>query len=327
MKHSAALRACALAGAIFMLASGALAAQQPASKPSCPLKQYGSIDLTITDKVLVPVTINDKPAFMSLNLTSATSALRKPALDTVGIFPSAFEAEAEVRFGSRKVTEVGRFSSLRLGDVSLGGGEFLVDPSPDTANAADRSVVGQLGLDVFRNVDFEIDLARRKLNLFSQEHCPGVVVYWSDTFAVVPLYRGGLGNLYLPLELDGKKVDATLSPASAITTLNTDAAKRLYGIDPRAPGAKNAAGNEAAYRAMQLSAPGLTVSNSRVVFEEPAHKCLLRLRGGASGAAGYHDNCTGFFPMKVGRNVLQELRLYFAMKEQKLYFTAAEAGK
>jgi hypothetical protein len=175
---------------------------------------------------------------------------------------------------------------------------------------------------VFRNLDFEIDLAHRKLNLFSQEHCPGVVVYWSDTFAVVPLYRGTLGNLYLPLELNGKKVDATISPANAVSTLNIDAAKKLYDIDAREAGK----GPEA-HRTMQFSAPGLTVNNSKVLLEEPAHKCLLRTRGGESGAAGYHDNCAGHFPMRVGRNVLQELRLYFAMKEQKLYFTAATAGK
>src|SRR5688500_12403919 len=109
MKHVARPQIWPLAGAILMFASGVLAAQESGPKPSCPLKQHGSIDLTVTDRVLVPVTINDKPAFMSLNLMSATSVLRKPALESVGIFPSAFESEREVRFGDRKVTEVGRF--------------------------------------------------------------------------------------------------------------------------------------------------------------------------------------------------------------------------
>jgi hypothetical protein len=35
-------------------------------------------------------------------------------------------------------------------------------------------------------VDFELDLAHNKLSLFSQDHCPQVGLYWSDTYASVP---------------------------------------------------------------------------------------------------------------------------------------------
>ena len=45
-----------------------------------------------------------------------------------------------------------------------------------------------------------------------------------------------------------------------------------------------------------------------------------------SEGATYHPDCDTF-PLKLGRNVLEELRLYFAISQRRLYFTAANEKK
>ena len=153
-------------------------------------------------------------------------------------------------------------------------------------------------------------------------------MYWSDTYASAPLYRGKLGELYFPMELEGKKVQTTISPSDRFTTLTTDVTRLFYGFDESSPGVE--AEREADdvtyhYRAMQLTAPGLTVSNAKIRLRKPQKGCQLELPARRTSGAGYE--CMGAHPMKLGRNVLQKLRLYFATKEKRLYFTSAEAGR
>ncbi len=59
---------------------------------------------------------------------------------------------------------------------------------------------------------------------------------------------------------------------------------------------------------------------------QPYNRCKLHLNAGPDRAAGYLPACVQF-PMKLGRNVLQELRMYFATSEGRLYFTAAKQAK
>src|SRR5581483_4692371 len=49
--------------------------------------------------------------------------------------------------------------------------------------------VGALGFDMFSKVDFKLDFRNKKLNLYSQEHCPGAVVSWADNYASTRLRR------------------------------------------------------------------------------------------------------------------------------------------
>jgi hypothetical protein len=72
--------------------------------------------------------------------------------------------------------------------------------------------------------------------------------------------------------------------------------------------------------AMQLTAPGLTATNTRVVLV-PAAQCGDRPPVTGSRIA---EECRRPQPLMLGRNILEQLRLYFATKERMLYYTAAE---
>jgi hypothetical protein len=86
-------------------------------------------------------------------------------------------------------------------------------------------------MNMFAHFDIEIDIANRQLNVYSPDHCPGSVVYWSTSYDAVPVRVGKLGELYFPMVLNGKAIEATLATELAVTTLTTDVTRRLFGFD------------------------------------------------------------------------------------------------
>jgi hypothetical protein len=182
-------------------------------------------------------------------------------------------------------------------------------------------------MDVFTHIDIELDIANRKMNLFSQDHCPGEAVYWSKTFASAPIRLGKLGEFYFPMELEGKKIETTLATGNRPTTLSTVVTRKLYNFDKNSPDIEteiDGAGRTTAhYRAMKLSGEGIQIINAQVtLIDRPQNdSCYLSSR---SDAAGY-DGCLGIHPLELGRNLLSKLRIYIATKEKALYFTPATA--
>lgn len=161
--------------------------------------------------------------------------------------------------------------------------------------------------------------------LFSQDHCPGHTVYWSKNYDSAPMRLDTLGEFYFPMELDGKKLETTLATSNPMTTLHTDASRKLYKFDSHSTDIEtesDAAGNTTAhYRAMKLSGEGPEIINARIQLVDPLSNttCSLSPR---SGAASY-DGCFGVHPLKLGKNVIRKLHLYIATKEKVLYFTPA----
>jgi len=317
--------------ALAVLSNRAVAADAP-QPGSCALKQYASIDLVVLDSdVWLPVTIDGRSGLMALNTGSGLSVIWKDvALDLKLRRRELRPIRGSIRFGKQIVTEAAAFKSLSVDKVGFGKGEFLVVQR--SQNETDPpGALGAIGLDVLAAVDFELDLAHKKLNLFSPEHCPGNVVYWTDTFASTPLLRGPLGNFYFAVELDDQKVEASIATGRQTTTLGTDVSKLMYGFDQDSPGIElsqdpDTGESQAHFRAMHINAPGLTVRNTRVRLISRPRACQIRRKSYESKAAGYGESCSGSFPLQLGRNVLQNLRLYFATKERVLYYSGAQAS-
>jgi hypothetical protein len=74
-----------------------------------------------------------------------------------------------------------RCASLDLVSLPIQGTRALMVMETATVSAA--FPVGILGMDFLSRFDIEPDVTKGKFNLYSQDHCPGQVVYWSDTYA------------------------------------------------------------------------------------------------------------------------------------------------
>jgi hypothetical protein len=300
-----------------------------AEAKDCQLKRYASLDLSGLPGgyLLVPVTIQESRAFMILSTANVFSTITEDAAGRLGLRIKRMPFGAVVRSGKKSIENVATAKGFSLGNVQFKSADFLIIPNDTIGpNPGEAHVIGVLGMDVFGHVDIELDVANRKMNLFSQEHCPGRAVYWSKAYDSAPIRFGELGEFYFPMELEGKKLETTLATGSPTTTLSTDATRKLYSFDSHSSDVQtetDAAGRTTAhYRAMKLSGEGIQIVNAHITLIEPPKDDHCHL-GSRSGAAAY-DDCFGIHPLQLGRNVLTKLRIYIATKEKLLYFTPAD---
>jgi hypothetical protein len=317
-----------LCTAAALLTSSAWA-EAPAPK-GCQLKRLDSIDVTITPQreVLVPVTFAGVPYAMRLNLQSAASVIDQSFVETRKL-PHHALPNPIVHYGNATVTELVDIDGFALGDARFGRAHFPIVSNPEGDRVHPNGAIGDIGMDLFANVDLELNLGHHKLNLFAQDHCPGAVVYWSSDYGTAPMRRGDIGNVYFPMELEGKKIDATLATSLPVTTLTSDVTKKLYGFDEHSADIESEAGPSGSvihqYRAMALTSSGFSVINAKVQLLPKRADCGVTVGFGKNAEAAYDVGCRGAVPLRLGMNVLEKLRIYIATKEKMLYFTAADA--
>jgi len=304
------------------------AASGAAGGKDCSLKRYASIDLvgTADGYLLVPVTIQGTRVYMVLNMATPFSSLMQSAVSSLSLQVKPMH----IPFGESEDKSPNQYMAtatpFEFGGIQFRSATFIVlPPFRFREIEADAQVVGILAMDVFKGLDIELDAAHRKLNLFSQDHCPGHAVYWSAKYDSAPIRFGALGEFYFPMELDGKKLETTLATSSPMTTLNTDATRKLFNFDSTSADVETVtddAGRTAAhYRAMKLSGEGIEIVNARIsLIDRPAgNPCHLSSH---LGAATY-EGCLGVHPLALGQNIVSKLHFYIATKEKMLYFTIA----
>jgi len=313
---------------LFVRPSWAGTASQP-----CQLREYASLPVVLLnfEPPLVAVNINGRATHMWLDVGSAVSILDDGALSRLGLKsrPLPYTA-ARISVGSKEVTQYAVVPTFKLNELTLRNVEIRVQPgSPIPADIAiGEAIVGRLSPTALADVDVEVDLAHGKLNLFAPSSCMGA--YWSKQYAVVPMHQGPLGDWYFDMELDGKRLQSKFATSAVQSYIYTNVTKDVYGWDARSPGVEAVhapnRGRLTHYRAMSLTTHGLSVMNAQIFLHQPIgcvrNGPILRDKDGAEAFA----DCLGVTPLEIGLPVLKQLRLYMAVKQQKLYFTAAEAN-
>jgi hypothetical protein len=300
------------------------------------LKRTGSADIRIrNDRITVPVTINGHRAEMGLNTAAASTWISSAYLKPFGLkedhnldvtWSGAPLPSAKITF-----TDVLMVGSQNFRGAALVAFHDRRPPSEDTTPD-----VGQLGMNLLGIEDFEIDFANNLLNFYSTDHCPGVVVYWTDHYSSAPISRDiNPAPFHLPMELGGRKILAVISTATPVTTVGTDVTRKLFGFDETSPGIETetdrAEHTVTHYRTMALTGSGLIIANAKIRLVAGPFGgnrragCALMTHG--SGGVAHYDGCHEEAPLTLGLDVLRRLHLYFATREHVLYFSDAGATK
>jgi Aspartyl protease len=309
----------------------AMAGEATAGDRACTLRRLAEVDLQIDDqgRVLIPVVLQGTSSVMYLDIGAHRTRLAPSAAQRLKLPTATSTTIVNITDDGRRLpAEIATVGWLSIGKAKWEKTQVLLYSPwhPPVAPA----VSGTLGMDVLDGADFELDLSHRALRLYEHSDCSDAVVYWTSHFSSAHLYRDGSGGLFVPIELDGKSVEAAFSTYGPETSLMVDVTRRLYGFDEKSPGNEvrpASTGNTTVFfRAMKLTGEGLSATNVDVALVEPptALHCTVRLRGGVASAAGYSD--CGHHPMLLGSHILESLRLYFATKENVLYFSAAQAA-
>jgi len=329
------IRNVAAAAALAMALCGAAKAE------TCNLGLMASLDMTMLPdgRFTVPVSVNGSPQTFMVDTSSiytemASEPAHKLGLKDAPVDVSLYGANGKARLTAATV-------DLKLGGIDAKDFHIAVEASRgDTAQPSDSKtgidVVGLLAPDLLSQFDIELDFVAKKLNLFSQDHCPGKVVYWTrGGYAELP-FRFTSHSIYavpkitLDMTLDGHAITAQVDTGSSGSWLRKQTSVQVFGLDENSQGVTKSPFARDDYPVLRkqfaaLSIGGLTVQNPVVDISPPKEDEAFRMEHSEKSRDdpiyGEYLVVTDF---KLGMNVLSKLHSYIAYKERKIYITPAQ---
>ncbi|MGH6873328.1 MAG: aspartyl protease family protein [Rhizomicrobium sp.] len=308
-------------GLAALFACGAYAASiVPADDPAAPAgaacRQTRIVGLDMETEsdglIAVPVEIDDKPVMLAVDTGAIHTVISSRIADELQLQRDV-SAQVYEMVGGVPIYQMAYTHSFRMGQLATGRVGFLVAPS----GALHLDTDGLFGPDAMNNYDVEIDYAHGRFGLFSQDHCPGQVVYWThDAYAKVPMHVDDSWHISVPITMDGRPMTAFIDTGAERSIMTLSTAKDLFGITPDTPGMTrrdDVSVNGTAptsiyhYPFQSLNLEGIAVQ----------HPDIDIMQDSALGKDGPQ--------LIVGAGVLRQLHLYLAYKEQTLYATPAEA--
>jgi predicted aspartyl protease len=296
---------------VMIIAMGTTAAQ---AEEDCSLKQVASIDMGTDDigGAYVPVSIAGHEEKLLIDTGGLMSMLTPSVLDDLQLKAEPINERLQIQmYGGRRIEHYVVAHDVVLGNMRASRMDFLVMPD----EMERRDVAGTLAPDILRGYDVELDFAKGKFNLFTHDHCDGVVVYWTkNAYAQIPMHIDGNGHITVPVVLDGKNVEAILDTGSHRSYLQLGSAQSIFGWDDKTAdlkpiGPPNASGVTLYHFPFHtLTLEGLAVYNPDIVID-----------------SGEHSKIRIAQPLIIGMGILSRLHLYLAYREHNVYATPAEA--
>ncbi len=315
-----------------------LVAAAPAVAADCKLTQYASADLVMPPggAVLVPVKIGGHEALMALQMSTGLATVSPAAVTQLGLQTGFVRTDVKLKAGNQTIEREVRVDSLIIGGANFAGWKLYVQPGQvrPLPMVQGRPVIGSLASNFMNAVDMELDLARGKMNLFQHARCKGGQVYWSDQYATEYLYVDPSGLLYFPVGLDGKRIEASLNTQGPRTRLSEVIAKRFFGFrrdasaPAPAPAGPGAPPQFVGTRTMGLNSRKVSLPDVQVhIMDDTQRPCEYAQSARGSNAISF-KNCFGIVPFEMGTDLLKQMRIYLASKEERVYFTlnAATTG-
>lgn len=277
--------------------------------------------------------IDEKPVALRVATGAGLSSLTKRAVRQLNVPTGASRIRLTDGAGQSENLEA-RLPSLTLDNLKLGETTFMVLPGDENASDPDVDVFGGIfGSEMLPVVDFDFDFAANKINLFSQDHCIGNVIYWrapatAPAIAVVPMVINDAGHITLRVELDGRRLNALLDTGASATFLNLDLARRAFRVDLNAPDVERAGEVTGGYSAGVYRRRFKTLALNNVTIASPMITMFPDMMTGMTSNAPRTGSLIredrGLLPdIILGMDTLSQLHVYVASRERRLYVTAA----
>jgi hypothetical protein len=329
------MREWMMAAAALLL--GTVTAQAQNQPQNCTLKQIESIPMEVyPDHLLLPVSFGATPEKLVFRMENADSFISGDIVDNLKLHITSMPPNVHIKRGGEDLTRIAHVRDMHLGRMTINDMDFL----EMKRGSYGGEVAGDLGTQLFEKVDLELDIAGGKFNLFSSDHCPENVVYWTKNYAELPLKRErGFAFLRADVSLDGRPLTVSFSTEGR-SRIGMDAMRRLFNIDETSPQlvaiGQDLLGHKT-YRFpfKSLTAAGLTVSNPDIVVydEPPRPECKTgfhytdpdpeeRMHSTAQPRLTENSGCNDAV---LGLSVLSKLRIYVSRQENLLYISAAGA--
>jgi len=294
------MRTLATALAVACAVCCAAAADAPAANANCQLRRFATLPITVarTGLITVPIKVEGQTLSLLVDTGSYATALSEAAATRLKLEKQPIRASDWLYGFGGGGSRFGASANMEIAGVPITGKAFNLIP------AMEYGVDGILGADILSVFDIDIDYAAGKLGLYSPQHCPGKVVYWThDPYAVVPFdFSETHRKMRLSVDLDGHSMSAYLDTGASTSVLvyeealaHFDVNESMLAKDRRFP-----------FKALTFEG-GVAVANPDILLFR-RHEALLL------GSGSDPD-------MLIGADILRQLHVYISFKEQKLYAT------
>jgi predicted aspartyl protease len=312
-----------LGAAVLFLFPLSLAAQAE----ECRLEQVASLDMTQSDDgLLVPVSIQGTPKVMIIDTGAPISVVDPQAASELKLITHDIFQGIIYTSSGRQFTKMAVIHGLDIGQMHASDVRVLVEPG---RLSDDSRVAGLLGADFLRHYDIDLDFGAHKLNLFSQNHCAGKVIYWpADAVAVVPMNVENSGHITVPVTLDGHEFQALFDTGAFGTIISREAAVNYFGIQPDSSDTPKAGASSSGSPLFKhvfksLALEGIAINNPTIYIHENEAKYAASQSSHTGSMLSSTGTSEGFGDMTLGMNELRHLHVFVSYKEEKLYITAA----
>jgi len=293
-----------------------------AQAQTCQLKEFASVPADFrSGLILMDVSVNDQPARLVVDTGAGASMLDPAFVARLGL-PMIDTGTLGFGLTGRGLSGATKVAALKLGNAVSRNAEFGI--AHIGGDGHDGAPVGLFAADYLANYDVEIDPAGGRLKLFSQDHCPGKVVYWAKEYFRLPVSLTPDRRLDVALEIDGKKLRGLIDTGAQTMSLRLAVARRLFDIDPAAEGLKH--GKAIGADATQIDSfphvfdsvifGGITLRNTSVQILD-----MDVQRGARFGGRPEQEDVI------IGMSLLRKLHAFIDYGEPALYFTLPEPAK
>ncbi len=311
----------------------AMAAILPAyADDDCQLKRLGTVSFEVAPNghIYLPATVAGVPTRLLLDTGAYWSNVSFELVKAKDLLVKKSHFLELVDLAGEKMDQFAEVPSLQIGTMSFGKSDmFVSSPRPDVPIEVRGGLLGQNLLNL---IDLEIDNAGKKISIFSQEHCPGVGVYWADEAVTLKVKKEPvemqLGSRLKPkrqktvidppaveAEVNGENVQLLFDTGATRTMIDLGLAGRRFGITKNSPGVQPAgkmyAASGAALDTYSVTLKSLTMSG--ITFENIPVR-LAEFEGDGPQVV-------------LGMSQIKHLRLYIAYKEGLIHVTAADATR
>ncbi len=273
---------------------------------------------------LIPVSINGTPRRFLLDTAGGVAHISRTVADELKLRRDESQLRSYDINGnvSNRRAWIDKFALEGLKGTNV---QMQIDEAPT------EGIDGTLSQALYMDYDMDLDFGPDHFAYFSQDHCPGQVVYWkAAAVAVVPFRKKGL-DISLTVTVDGKEMEAILDTGAAGTFMHMETARRVFGITPDSPelvqdGFVNGDPKLPVYSRTfsTLALEGITIGKPRfgIASDRMGQKDPNDLVSGNSRVERISDFIDRP-PVILGMNILRKLHIFIALKENKLYITPA----
>jgi predicted aspartyl protease len=290
--------------ALSFVLAGATAA---AAGDACKLTLVGSFDLSPEHGgVTLPVVVDGVPTKMLVDTGGPVTLIGPDAVKQLGLRVLGIYGGEFMDVKGTALTKQVIIPSLQVGTMHISDLHAVILPW-----WKDPAVMGTLAADFLMHFDVEFDFAGEKMNLFSQDHCPGQVVYWThDPAAAIPIEIDPHGHVVANVTADGRAVKAILDTGASTSVIREGLARSALGVTPQTPGVVVMGERDGdkiyRYTVKSLALGDIAFANAAITIVPESGSAMRRM-------------------FLIGRPELKKLHLFVSYKERMIYATAATA--